>query len=103
LLTDAITPNDEQISAYLDSEFRKPETKDLVINQFAGGNLENSGLDSDLVAFLTEALGIGWDALLGNSANALSIITVQEHDNVKIINFTMKNGTTATLTLSKAA
>jgi len=103
LLTDAITPNDEQISAYLDSEFRKPETKDLVINQFAAGNLENSGLDSDLVAFLTEALGIGWDALLGNSANVLSVITVQEHENVKIVNLTMKNGTVATLTLSKVA
>lgn len=103
LLTDTITPNNEQISSYLDSEFRKPETKDLVITQFAGGNLANSGLDGDLVAFLTEALGIGWDALLGNSASALSAINVRELEDVKIVTLTMQNGTIATLTFSQAA
>lgn len=103
LLTDTITPNNEQISNFLDSEFRKPETKDLVITQFAGGNLANSGLDGDLVAFLTEALGIGWDALLGIDSSALSVITVNEMPDVKIVSLTMKNGTVATLTFSQAA
>lgn len=103
LLTDSITPNNEQISEYLDGEFRKPETKDLVINQFAKGNLDNSGLDGDLVAFLTEALGIGWDALLGTDANALSVINVQELPDVKIVTLNMKNGMVATLTFAQAA
>lgn len=103
LLTDSITPNNEQISEYLDGEFRKPETKDLVINQFAKGNLDNSGLDGDLVTFLTEALGIGWDALLGTDANALSVINVQELPDVKIVTLNMKNGMVATLTFAQAA
>jgi len=103
LLTDTITPNDDQIKDYLDTEFKKPETKDLVIDQFVGGNLQNSGLDNDLVTFLTEALGLGWDALLGVNPNVLSVLSVTEGEEVKIVNFTMKDGSVATLTFSKAA
>lgn len=99
LLTDSITPNNEQIEEYLGTEFRKPETKELVITQFVGGNLNNSGLDEDLIIFLTEALGIGWDALLGTNAGALSAVSVSYQGDVKIVTLAMRNGKTATLTI----
>lgn len=99
LLTDSITPNNEQIEEYLGTEFRKPETKELVITQFVGGNLNNSGLDEDLIIFLTESLGIGWDALAGTNAGALSAVSVSYQGDVKIVTLAMRNGKTATLTI----
>jgi hypothetical protein len=67
LLTDDIKPDNQQIDNFIDTEVAKPETKNLVITEFAGGNLLKAGLDEDLVAFLIEAANIGWDAITGKT------------------------------------
>lgn len=102
-LTDEIKPDGQQISGYLKSEFQKPETKTLVIDEFGKGNLIDAGLDESLVQFLLDAVGIGWDALAGNRAAALALITVKYENDAKIITLPMRDGSIGTLTIAKAA
>ncbi len=84
-LTDEIKPNGDQISEFSKSEGSKESTKNLVIKEFAGGNLTAAGLNADLVAFFVEAAEIGWDAILNKStAMAMGVFT-QEMDDVTII------------------
>lgn len=96
ILTDDITPNNEQIDEFVDTEVAKESTKKLVITEFAGGNLTAAGLNADLVAFFIEAAEIGWDAITNKtSALALGIFT-EEKEDVTII--TLPSGRVGTFT-----
>lgn len=94
ILTDEIKPDNEQIDSFIDAEVAKPETKHLFINEFAGGNLAKAGLDDDLIAFITEAAGIGWDAIVGNTT--AQGVTVEIVGGAKVI--TLPSGRTAAFT-----
>lgn len=95
-LTDEIKPDGEQIDNYIDAETAKPETKNLVIREFGGGNLTAAGLNADLVAFFIEAAEIGWDAITNKTtAMALGILT-EEKEDVTII--TLPSGRMGTFT-----
>lgn len=94
LLTDEIRPDGDQIDSFIDAEVAKPETKHLVINEFAGGNLAKAGLDDDLIAFITEAAEIGWDAIVGKTL--AQGVTVEFVDGAKVI--TLPSGRIAAFT-----
>lgn len=94
ILTDEITPNDDQIDTFVDSEVSKESTKKLVINEFGGGNLAKAGLDDDLIAFITEAASIGWDAIVGKTLAQGVLVKIV--GDTKVI--TLPSGRTAVFT-----
>lgn len=94
VLTDEIKPDNDQIDSIIDKEVGKESTKNLVIYEFAGGNLSQAGLDDDLIAFFQEAASIGWDAITGKTNVQAHGVSTQEFDGHKVI--TLPSGRTAT-------